>query len=58
MLNEIVFVEVKSNAAGYQETLLQTELLLLITTERKDGKTIFQQDNPPIHTASTIKILE
>lgn len=45
MLNEIVFVEVRSNATGYQETLLQTELLLLITTERKDGKTIFQQDN-------------
>lgn len=58
MLNEIVFVEVKSNATGYQETLLQTELLLLITTESKDRKTIFQQDNAPIHTATTIKISE
>lgn len=52
------FVEVKSNATGYQETLLQTELLLLISTERKDRKTIFQQDNAPTHTATTIKISE
>lgn len=58
MLNEIVFVEVKSNATGYQETLLHTELLLLISTERKDRKTIFQQVNAPIHTATTIKISE
>lgn len=53
MSSEIVFVKGKLNAVEYQE-MLHDELLPFIT-EIGDQKTIFQEDNAPIHTAAIIE---
>lgn len=53
MSSEIVFIKGKLNAAEYQE-LLHDELLPFIT-EIGDQKTIFHEDNAPIHTAAIIE---
>lgn len=53
-LGEIVFVKIKLNATGYQKMLHGK--LLPFTTERGDEKTIFQQDNAPIHAPDITKV--
>lgn len=53
MSSEIVFVKGKLNAGEYQE-MLHDELLPFIT-KIGDQKTIFQEDNAPIHTAAIIE---
>lgn len=51
--NEIVFIKGKINAARYQQ-LLHDHLLPFITLT-ENSKIIFQQNNAPIHTASSSK---
>ena len=51
--SEIVFVKARMNAFGYQQ-MLHDHLLLFITLT-EDNKIVFQQDNAPIHTASSGK---
>lgn len=53
MSSEIVFIKGKLNAVEYRE-LLHDELLPFIT-EIGDQKTIFHEDNAPIHTAAIIE---
>ena len=51
--SEIVFVNDKMDASGYQQ-MLHDHLLPFITLT-ENNKIIFQQDNTPIHTASSSK---
>ncbi|KAK2577741.1 hypothetical protein KPH14_000741 [Odynerus spinipes] len=51
--SEIAFLNGRLNATGYQNMLY--DYLLPFITLIEDDKTIFQQDNAPIHTASSTK---
>ncbi|KAK2579992.1 hypothetical protein KPH14_012298 [Odynerus spinipes] len=51
--SEIAFLNGRLNSTGYQNMLY--DHLLPFITLIEDDKTIFQQDNAPIHTASSTK---